>query len=141
MSEPKYKRLLSHATLLLLLVLTFCARVHNLAEVFHGDGRIYFIEGDCYSRMTRAKMVSEGQWIIRHHDFENGPFGTPRHATAPMDWLVVGLKGVCDLGIRVSEWFGHPAKLHSQTLDLAGAFVSPLLGVATAAWLWWWAGR
>src|SRR5262245_14487811 len=115
MLELKYKRLLSHAMLLLLLVLTLCARMHNRQEVFHDDGRIYFIEGDCYSRMTRAKMVTEGQWIIRHHDFENAPLGTTPHTTAPMDWLIVGLKGLCDIGIRISEWFGHPSKLHSQT--------------------------
>jgi hypothetical protein len=140
MSEPKYKRLLSHAALLLLLALTFCARMHNRQEVFHDDGRIYFIEGDCYSRMTRAKMVSEGQWVIRRHEFENAPIGTTPHTTAPMDWMIVALKGVCELGVRAADQQGTSA-LRSQTLDLAGALVSPLLAVTTAAWLWWWAGR
>ncbi len=122
-------RILSPLVLLVLLALTFRARLHNAAEVRHADGSIHFIEGDCYSRMTRAKMVGEGRWLIRHHDFENWPQGTTPHTTAPMDWLIVGLE-------RVMR-FASPRE---QSLDLAGAIVSPLLGVLTAAWLWAWAG-
>jgi hypothetical protein len=140
-SEPaklRWKKWAGRLVLLLLLALTFLARLHNRAEVFHGGG-IFFTDGDCYSRMERAKMVSEGRWIIRHHDFENWPQGVTPHTTAPMDWLIVALKGVCDVCVRILPGKDVSA-MRGQTLDLAGALVSPLLGVATAAWLWCWAG-
>ena len=132
------RRLLSRLTLLLLLALTFVARTHNRENIFQNDGKIYFFEGDCYSRMTRAKLVDEGQWVIRHHAFENWPQGTNPHTTAPMDWLIVGLKTVIKpaLGRLIPK-----SPLIGQELDLAGALISPILGVITAAWLWWWAGR
>lgn len=132
-------RWLARLWLLGLLVLAFWARSYNKAEIFHEDGRIYFIEGDCYSRMERARMVTEGQWVIRHHDFENWPQGTTPHTTAPMDWLIVGIKLGCDAVFAVVD-HAHQNPLHEQTLDLAGALVSPILGVLTCAWLWWWAG-
>ena len=132
------RRLLSWLTLLLLLGLTFLARTHKRADIFQNDGKIYFYEGDCYSRMTRAKMVDEGQWVIRHHDFENWPQGTDPHTTAPLDWLIVGLKKVITPVLGV---FFPKSPLRGQELDLAGALISPILGAITAAWLWWWAGR
>jgi hypothetical protein len=137
--SPTAKRWLSRIWLLALLVLTFWARSYNRAEIFHEDGRIYFIEGDCYSRMERARMVTEGHWVIRHHDFENWPQGTTPHTTAPMDWLIVAIKVGCDGVMAVVDHQGTNG-LHAQTLDLAGALVSPILGLLTAAWLWWWAG-
>ena len=132
------RRLLSRLTLLLLLALTFAARSHNRGDIFQNDGKIYFYEGDCYSRMTRAKMVDEGQWVIRHHEFENWPQGTDPHTTAPLDWLIVGLKTVIKPVLGV---FFPKSPLIGQELDLAGALISPILGAITAAWLWWWAGR
>jgi hypothetical protein len=134
------RRLLSWSVLLALLVLTFFARLHNRQEVFHADGRIYFIEGDCYSRMTRAKMVDEGQWVIRHHEFENFPDGVVPHTTAPFDWTIVGLKKVVVGAMAVFDSAGK-SLIRGQELDFAGAFISPILAVITAAWLWWWAGR
>lgn len=124
--------------LLLLLVLTFAARCHNRPQIFH-DGGVFFVDGDCYSRMTRAKMVNEGHWIIRHHDFENWPQGVTPHTTALLDWMIVGLKPAVDLAFKITDpqWKNT---FHAQTLDVAGALISPLLGVLTAAWLWWWAG-
>ncbi|MEO6740407.1 MAG: hypothetical protein ABIP20_09160 [Chthoniobacteraceae bacterium] len=125
--------------LLMLLVITFAVRCHNAGQIFHDKG-VYFVDGDCYSRMTRVKMVSEGHWIIRHHDFENWPLGVNPHTTAPLDWMIVALKPVvgvaCKVGLvrNASTW-------QTQTLDVAGALISPLLGVLTAAWLWWWAGK
>lgn len=133
------KRWLSRFVLLGLLVLTFWARTYNRAEIFHEDGRIYFVDGDCYSRMERAKMVCEGQWVIRHHDFENWPQGITPHTTAPMDWAIVAVKGCCDATLAVADRQGT-STLRGQTLDLAGALISPILAVLTAAWLWWWAG-
>ncbi len=123
----------SRLALLALLVLTFVARAHKSADVFHGGG-IYFTDGDCYSRMERARMVTEGQRSIRHHDFENWPEGTTPHTTAPLDWLIVGTKCACDAVLWLMR------RDSSQSLDLAGALISPLLGVLTALWLWCWAG-
>ena len=54
----KLRRLLSRLTLLLLLVLTFVARSHNRGDIFQNDGKLYFYEGDCYSRMTRVKSAA-----------------------------------------------------------------------------------
>jgi hypothetical protein len=88
--------------------------------------------------MTRARMIAEHPgMIIHHHDFENWPQGVRSHTTAPLDYLIVGLKGVLDLifGILDPQ---HVSVLHAQTLDLAGALVSPLLGVAGALFLAWW---
>lgn len=134
----KTRRLLSLLVLLALLALTFFARTHNRDDIFHTDGRIYFFEGDCYSRMERAQMVENGQWVIRHHDFENWPQGTDPHTTAPLDWLIVGLKKVISPILSV---FFSKSVLRGQELDLAGALISPIFGVIAAAWLWWWAGR
>lgn len=138
MFSKKIERVLSWVVLTALLALTFVARCHNRKDIFHDDQRIYFHEGDCYSRMERAQMVDAGQWVIRHHDFENWPQGIDPHTTGPLDWLIVALKRVLAPLFAV---FLPKSILHGQELDLAGALVSPLLGVATAAWLWWWAGR
>lgn len=64
--------------------------------------------------------------IIRHHDFENYPQGISPHTTAPMDYLIAGL-----------GWALKP--FSAQPLDLAGALISPILGVLTTAFLWYWA--
>jgi hypothetical protein len=137
--SPAVQRWLSRGALLLLLALTVFARWYNHADIFHNDGRIYFVDGDCYSRMTRAKLVTEGHWVIKHQDFENWPQGTTPHTTAPMDWAIVVLKGACDVVLKVVDWNGT-GPLRSQSLDVAGAIISPLLGLITAGWLWWWAG-
>lgn len=119
-------------------VLAFAVRCWNLRDTFVG-GRIYFVDPDCYSRMTRAASIAEGgPLIIRHHDFENWPDGITPHTTAPMDWLIVGLKKISDFGFQISDW-GKESVLRAQTLDLAGALVSPLLGALTCGWLAAWA--
>ncbi len=135
MSEPEksitgWERWLSRLLLLLLVALSVVARTHNRADVFR-SGDVYFIEGDCYSRMTRAKMVADGQLVIRHHDFENWPAGTTPHTTAPLDWLIAGMR----FAFRPFS-DGVP----DRDLELAGAWISPLFGIATVLWLWWWAG-
>ena len=138
-TKLQWKKWAGRGVLVLLLALTFVARCHNRGNVFHHDG-VFFVDGDCYSRMTRAKMITEGQWIIRHHDFENWPQGITPHTTAPLDWMIVGLKSVVDFAFKIGG-ASIPAVYRAQSLDIAGALVSPLLGVLTAAWLWWWAGR
>ena len=128
------KRTLRLAALLFFCVLTFAARCHNLRDVFI-EGRIYFVDADCYSRMTRAQMVAGHPGMIVHqHSFENWPQGVKAHTTAPLDYLIVGLKTVLDAGFAVFD-LGKTSVLHEQTLDLAGAFIGPLLGVAGAVLL------
>ncbi len=94
------------------------------------NGGIHFVDADCYSRMTRVRAVSEhpGE-VIRDHRFENYPFGTRPHTTIPFDYAVYALslvlKPVCG----------------ARALDLAGAWISPGLGLATIFMVWLWAER
>ncbi len=119
-------------------VLAGFIRCHNLQEVLV-DGRIYFLDADCYSRMTRARLIMEAPGRVRRwHDFENHPAGVDSHTTAPFDYCIIGIKSVLDFGFLI----GDRARTHylgAQTLDLAGALISPLLGVATCLWLGIWA--
>ena len=103
-------------------------RCANYEDVFI-DGKIYFVDADCYARMTRVRMVAEHPGlIVRQHDFENFPAGTIPHTTAPFDYLIV-----------VLSW--ALVALTAQPLDLAGAMVSPLLALAGGWFLWWWSRR
>ncbi len=138
MKSPPVKRALWLILLAAVCVLTFAVRCWNVRDVFIGD-RIYFIDPDCYSRMTRAALIVEGHALtIRHHDFENAPDGITTHTTAPMDWLIVGGKWIADCGLRIADSAGTSV-LRGQSLDLSGAFISPLLGALTCAWLAAWA--
>jgi hypothetical protein len=113
------------ALLTALIVVTRCA---NYRDVFV-DGNVYFVDADCYARMTRAQMVRASPGlIVRHHVFENFPQGTTPHTTAPLDYLVVALS------FLLSPFSSH-------ALDLAGAFVSPLLALVGGWFLWWWSRR
>ena len=60
--------------------------------------------------------------------FENFPQGTIPHTTVPLDYLIVVLS------LFLNPFTAHP-------LDLAGAFVSPLLALFGAWFLWWWSRR
>lgn len=114
--------------LLLLGVLTVATRFANHQEVFV-RGQVYFVDTDCYSRMTRVqKVMADPGIIVRHHDFENYPTGTDPHTTAPLDYLIA-LAAVC---------FGL---FSAQSIDLAGAWIGPVLAVATGAFLLFWARR
>ena len=114
--------------LLILSALILVTRCANYQDVFV-DGKIYFVDADCYARMSRARFVAEHPGaIVRHHDFENFPDGTTPHTTAPLDYLIVGLAAVL-------------APVTAQPLDLAGAIVSPLLALAGGWFLWWWLRR
>jgi len=71
-----------------LILLTRCA---NYEDVFVA-GNIYFVDADCYARMTRVQMCrAKPGLIVRHHAFENFPQGTTPHTTAPLDYLILGL--------------------------------------------------
>ena len=127
----------------LLMIVAFCAvalavRCWNVRDIFIA-GRIYFVDPDCYSRMTRAAAIAEGgPLVIRHHDFENWPDGITPHTTAPLDWLIVAGKWVADCAMRIADP-GGTSVLRGQTLDLSGALISPLLGALTCGWLAAWA--
>lgn len=109
------------------LMLTLAARCANHTEVFV-NGQIYFADADCYSRMTRVRLVLEHPGtILRHHDFENYPQGTTPHTTVPMDYLIAAL------ALLLKPFYP------GNYLDLAGAIVSPILGVLTTAFLAYWA--
>ena len=82
---------------------------------------VVFADGDCQSRMQRAAVVAENPGaIIRSHDFENHPQGTVPHTTAPMDYLIA------TLGVFI------------RPLDVAGAWISPLLGLVALLFLFFW---
>ena len=112
--------------ILILSALILAARSANYRNVFVA-GNVYFADADCYARMTRVRMCAEHPGlIVRHHDFENFPTGTTPHTTAPLDYAILGLAAVL-----------RPFTVH--WLDLAGALISPLLGLLGGWFLWWWA--
>ena len=130
MENPMFalKKLLSPLELTAFSLLIFAACYWNWPQVFITGG-IYYIDADCYARMTRVKMVIEQPGlIIQKHLFENYPDGIVSHTTAPLDYLIVGLSLVF-------------RPFSTNALDLAGAFVSPLLGVLTMGFLWFWSRR
>ncbi|MFN2542412.1 MAG: hypothetical protein ABR514_09640 [Chthoniobacterales bacterium] len=119
---------LSIVELLILSSLIVATRCANYRDVFVA-GNVYFTDSDCYARMTRARMCAEHPGlIVRHHDFEDFPTGTMPHTTAPLDYLIVALS------ILLAPFTAH-------ALDLAGAFVSPLLALCGGWFLWWWSRR
>lgn len=110
------------------LCLALAAFTWNRDAVYFGDA-VYFADGDCYARMTRARMFLEHPLTpIRHHEFENYPQGTAPHTTLPLDALIAGLASLLG-GIS-----GDP-------LSAAGAWVSPLLGLAMLGGLAVWGVR
>ena len=113
------------AEIAILSALILAARCANYRNVFIA-GNVYFTDADCYARMTRVRMCAEHPGlIVRHHDFENFPMGTTPHTTAPLDYAILGLAVV----LRACT---------AHSLDLAGAIISPLLGLLGGWFLWWW---
>src|SRR6184192_2874939 len=119
------RRLAFAAEIIFISALILVTRCANYGDVFFG-GQINFIDADCYSRMTRARICFEHPGtIVRRHDFENFPNGTSPHTTAPFDYLIVALAAAL-------------MPLSKNALDLAGAIVSPLLSIALGIFLCWW---
>jgi hypothetical protein len=107
------------------LALTIATRCANQADIFV-QGRIFFVDADCYSRMTRVREVLEHPGVIlKHHDFENYPAGTSPHTTAPLDYTIAALAWAIGL-------------FRPDSTDVAGAVVSPLFGIFTTLFLWIW---
>ena len=112
----------------LLTALILATRCANYQDVFVAEN-VYFIDADCYARMTRVRMVrARPGLILRQHKFENFPRGTTPHTTAPPDYLIVGLS------LLLNPFTAHP-------IDMAGAFISPLLALLGGWFLWWWSRR
>ena len=112
----------------------FQLRCYNHDDVFI-KGNIYFVDGDCYSRMERVRMILDHPFtVVRHQDFENYPQGINSHATAPFDYLIAFL-AVLLKPLSALKLFKY------DDVDLAGALVSPLLGVAMIVFAWDWARR
>ena len=123
---PRFARfVLIFAEIALLSALILATRCANYQDVFVA-GNIYFVDADCYARMTRVQMCeAKPGLIVRHHGFENFPQGTTPHTTVPLDYLILGLL------LLLKPFTAH-------ALDLAGAFVSPLLALLDGWFLWWW---
>ena len=120
--------LLNVVQIVLLSALFLVTRCANHQNIFVA-GNVYFVDADCYARMTRVQMCgAKPGLIVRHHAFENFPEGTTPHTTAPLDYLILGLS------LLLGPFTMHP-------LDLAGAFVSPLLALFGGLFLWWWSGK
>src|SRR5438552_4256909 len=117
--------ILSIIEIALLSALILTTRCANYQDVFVA-GNVYFVDADCYARMTRVRLChTTPGLIVRHHDFENFPQGTTPHTTAPLDYVILGLS------LLLKPFTTH-------TLDLAGVFVSPLLALLGGWVLWWW---
>jgi hypothetical protein len=111
--------------IIILSALILTTRCANYQDVFVA-GNIYFVDADCYARMTRVQMChAKPGLVVRHHAFENFPQGTTSHTTAPLDYLIFALS------ILLKAFTAH-------AIDLAGALVSPLFALAGGWFLWWW---
>ena len=114
--------------IVILSALILATRCANYQDVFVA-GNVYFVDADCYARMTRVQMcAAKPGLIVRHHAFENFPEGTTPHTTAPFDYLILGLS------LLLKPFSAH-------ALELAGTFVSPLLALFGGWFLWWWSRR
>ena len=128
---PRWRVAGRWALLAAALALAFTAACADWREVFPGERRVFFVDADCYARMTRVRAVCEHPGLVlTAHEFENYPFGTRPHTTALFDYLVWALSGVIGVFTR-----GVDAR------DLAGAWVSPVLGLLAVAAGGVWANR
>jgi hypothetical protein len=126
MKQLEWMRARSAVAVLVPVLLFLAAVTWNRAQVFipRFDGGVLVVlaDGDCQSRMQRAATVAENPGtVVRAHTFENHPHGTVPHTTAPMDYLIAALGTVI------------------RPFDVAGAWISPLLGLATLVFLGYWA--
>jgi len=124
------RRAIAVLSLIGFLAVVAAGRLVGAAHVFTTAG-IFLVDADCYARLQRALPVYEGrQWIVRHHAFENAPEGVTPHTTAPLDWLLAGLARL--IAFRTGD---------GPALEVAGAILPVLLGLASAGLVWAWARR
>lgn len=122
------RALLAILEVIVLTALILVTRCANFRDVFVA-GEIDFADADCYARMTRVRLCAERPGLIlRHHTFENFPAGTTPHTTAPLDYLIVAVSAAL-------------APFTAHAIDFAGALISPILGLLTGWFLWWWSRR
>ena len=125
---PRWSQVNRWVTLLGALLLGLGAMCANYRQVFPELGKVFFVDADCYARMTRVRAVcAHPGLVLKEHDFENAPVGTRPHTTVPLDYLTAGLRLV------LLPFYG------GRALDLAGAWISPLFGLLTLAGVWYWA--
>ncbi len=107
---------------------TRCANYRNVFVTSEAGAirQVYFVDGDCYSRMTRVRMILDHWGLVHYHLWENYPKGTWPHTTAPMDYLIVLIALVLKPFMQ-------------ESVDVAGAIVSPILGILTTGFLALWA--
>lgn len=112
--------------LVLIVTTAWGAFTWNQGQVFYEEN-VYFVDGDCYARMTRVRdLYASGIHPIRHHIFENYPNGVVPHTTLPFDALIY-------FAAKAASGFS------SKPLEVAGAWISPLLGVALVGLVGVWA--
>ena len=115
-------------TLVATLLLGLGAMCSNHRQVFPEPGKVFFVDADCYARMTRVRAVcAQPGLVLKEHNFENAPAGTRPHTTVPLDYATAALR------LLLLPFYGERA------LDLAGAWISPLFGLLTLAGVWYWA--
>lgn len=123
---PSVAKLIPTIAGVILLGAIFLAAVTwNRSQVFvprpDGGMLVVYADGDCHSRLQRAALVAANPGTpVRAHDFENHPQGTIPHTTAPMDYLIAALGALV------------------RPIDVAGAWISPFLGLATLVFLFFW---
>ncbi|MDZ4743083.1 MAG: hypothetical protein SGI98_06650 [Verrucomicrobiota bacterium] len=101
----------------------------NWDFVFFG-GQIFFIDADCYTRMYRVLLLeNSNQWVIHTHAFENAPYGISPHTTLLLDYAILILS-------KIFSFFNL-----TPSLDYAGAFVSPVIGLIAFIYLWFWSAK
>ncbi len=131
--RPVIRALQQREVIVLLLVLgatalirvSLLSRTVNQEQVFYRD-QILFLDADSFSRMTRVKMILETPaLLVKSHDFENHPKGTQPHTTAIFDYAIVSLQ----LLLR---------PFSDRATDLAGAWISPILGALMCGFLFFW---
>ena len=108
---------------------TRCANYRNVFVTSEAGAieQVYFVDGDCYSRMTRVREIMQGWGMIHYPSV--GELAD-RDAAAHD-----GAVRLPDRGNRaVAEAFQR-----SNISIMAGAIVSPILGVLTTAFLALWA--
>lgn len=102
----------------------------GISEVVH-DNKIYFLDPDSYTWLTRAEHVLGGEGLYVHHDpLDNYPHGFAPHWTQPLHWLLAVLAGIFGLFMK-----------DGSALEWAGVWICPLFGALTAGWLAVWSSR
>lgn len=106
----------------------YAGECYDLEETAQGESHLvlYQVEADAYARLARVRRILDGHGLVqRFHPQENYPEGMQPTTTLPFDLLILAVY--------------FPAKLFTaDTLDWAGALVSPLLYLALAGFLFWW---